>query len=278
MRAKQGSYKDVTDQLFKLRTSSFTDEERIIANFAKVFPGFDFALLNSARLKVNRTSKGTTLNLGKSQNRSIDVIHYGANSPGVGNKPGTSLILEVNLTIGRPEAISYGMQTVEAEDGITYFFSPTKLKFAPADYSTFLRPGIPAKTFEGYDRFIVIATSVDLTEKKVMTRNLDAKQSLDLQGAATKKVMPELLPQVRADGLKGKVTAQVEVGPEGRVTHALIENSTLPEMNAAVVTAIRQWEFPSRVSEADKRPLRASLVFDFSQAASTANGNSSLSN
>jgi hypothetical protein len=60
MRAKQGSYKDVTDQLFKLRTSSFTDEERIIANFAKVFPGFEFALLNSARLKVNRTSKGTT--------------------------------------------------------------------------------------------------------------------------------------------------------------------------------------------------------------------------
>ena len=197
MKAKQGSYKDVTDQLFKLRTSSFTDEERIISNFAKVFPGFDFALLNSARLKVNRTSKGTTLNLGKNQNRSMDIVHYGANSPGVGNKPGTSLIVEVNLTVGRPEAISYGMQTVEAEDGLTYFFSPTKLKFAPADYSTFLRPGIPAKTFEGYDRFIVIATSVDLTEKKVMTRNLDAKQSLDLQGAATKKVMPELLPQVR---------------------------------------------------------------------------------
>jgi hypothetical protein len=89
--------------------------------------------------------------------------------------------------------------------------------------------------------------------------------------------MPELLPQVRADGLKGKVTAQLK-RVDGRVTHALIQNSTLPEMNAAVVTAIRQWEFPSRVSEADKRPLRASLVFDFTQAASTANGNSSLSN
>src|SRR5678816_162647 len=50
MRAKPGSYKEVTDQLFKLRSTNFIDEEKIISNFAKVFPGFDFALLKSCLL------------------------------------------------------------------------------------------------------------------------------------------------------------------------------------------------------------------------------------
>src|SRR4030095_12210665 len=128
MRAKPGSYKDITDQLFKLRSTSFVDEEKIISNFAKVFPGFDFALLKSSRLRVNRTSKGTALNVGKNQNRSLDLVHYGANSPGVGNKPGTSLVIELNLTYGRPEAISYSILTVEDEDSMTYFFSTVETK------------------------------------------------------------------------------------------------------------------------------------------------------
>ena len=281
MRAKPGSYKDVTDQLFKLRSTNFVDEEKIISNFAKVFPGFDFALLKSSRLRVNRTSKGTILNIGKNQNRSFDLVHSGANSPGVGNKPGTTLVIEANLTVGRPEAISYGIQTVEAEDGMTYFFSPPKLKFGPADYALFMRPGVPAKSFEGYDRFLVVAVSVELVEKQLPARSLDATQSVELQNAATKKVAPDVSADVRALGLKGKVSAQVEIGLDGRVTHAIIENSTLPEMNAAVIAAVRQWEFPTKSFEASKKPVKASLVFDFTQTASNAQGaqgNSSSSN
>lgn len=282
MRAKPGSYKEVSDQLFKLRSTNFLDEEKIVSNFAKVFPGFDFALLKSSRLRVNRTSKGTTLNLGKYQNRSLDIVHYGANSPGVGNKPGTSLVMEVNFSYGRPEAVSYGIQTVEAEDGMTYFFSPAKLKLGSADYASYMRPGVPAKSFEGYDRFLVVASSVELVEKQPPARSLDAAESLELQNSATKKVAPEVSADVRTLGLKGKVSAQVEIGLDGRVSHAVIENSTLPEMNAAVIAAVRQWEFLTKSFEAGKKPVRASLVFDFTQTASSsaqgAQGNSASSN
>jgi TonB family protein len=278
MRARRGNYGDVTDQLFKLRTTNFTDEDKIIANFTKVYPGFEFALLKSATLKVYRTSKGTGLLLGRMSSRTLELLHYGASSPGTAGKPGTSLILEVNLTYGRPEALAYAVHAIEAEDGMTYFFTPPKLRFGASDYVSFLRAGAPVKAFESDDVYLVIAVSVVLTPKPSTARQFDDPQSAQLQAEASKKVMPEVTEALKSAGLKGKVTARVEVGPDGRVAHTTIANSTFPEMNGAVVSAAKQWEFPLKYFDADKRPIQALLQFDFEGGAPASAPNSPPSN
>ena len=278
MRARKGTYSEVSDQLFKLRSTNFTDEDKIIANFAKVYPGFEFALLKSETLKIYRTSKGSGLVLGRMSPRAMELVHYGASSPGTAGKPGTTMILEVNLTYGRPESLSYGVHAIEAEEGMTYFFSPTKLRFGASDYTGFLRAGAPAKAFESDDIYLVIAVSVVLTPKPSTARQFDEKQSAQLQAEASKRVMPEVTEALKRDGLKGKVAARIEVGPDGRVAHTTIASSTFPEMNAAVVAAVKQWEFPSKYFDAEKRPIQALLQFDFEGGAPASPPNSPPSN
>ncbi len=161
---------------------------------------------------------------------------------------------------------------------MTYFFSPPKLRFGASDYVAFLRTGAPVKAFENDDVFLVIAASVVLKPKPPTTRQFDEKQSAQLQADASKKVMPEVAAALTRDGLKGKVVARIEVGADGRVAHTTIANSTFPEMNAAVVSAVKQWEFPAKYFEADKRPIQALLQFDFGGSAPAAPTNPSPSN
>jgi len=263
LRAAPNAYPELNDQVFRLHTAGLTDEEKWIRGFGKALPGFEFALLNSSDQKVFRSSRPTRVVIGKSSGRTLEVLQYGAVSMGDGKTPGTSLVVEVNLNFGRPESLSYAVQNLEVEDGMTYFFTVPRLKFNADDYVKFLRPGVPVAAFEGKDCYLVFAFSVELNPAAETTRRFDEKQSVELQAAASRKVQPDVPPALTNAGLGGSVRAQVEISPEGHVTHALVVNSSFPEMNEAVLAAARQWEFPATHFAQDRRPISAVLVFDF---------------
>ena len=263
LRAPSNSYSELNDQVFRLHTAGLTDEEKWIRGFGKVLPGFEFALLSSSDLKVFRSSRPTRVVIGRSAGRTLEVLHYGAVSVGDGKTPGTSLTVEINLNFGRPEALSYAIQNLEVQDGMTYFFTVPRLRFNADDYVKFLRPGFPVSAFEGQDRYLVFAFSVGLDPPVETARRFDEKQSMELQAAATRKVQPDVPPALTAAGLGGSVRAQVEISPQGQVTHALVVNSSFPEMNEIVLAAARQWEFGTTHFAQDPRPISAVLVFEF---------------
>jgi len=263
LRAAPNAYSELNDQVFKLHTAGLTDEEKWITGFSKVLPGFEFALLNSSDLKIFRSSRPTRVVLGKSAGRTLEVLHYGAVSLGDGKTPGTTLVVEINLNFGKPEALSFGIQNLEVENGMTYFFTLPRLKFNADDYVKFLRPGVPVAAFEGKDCYLVFALSVELKPPVATNRAFDEKQSIELQAAATRKVQPDVPDALTKAGLGGSVHAQVQISPEGQVTHAFVVNSSFPEMNETVLTAARQWEFPRTHFTQDRRPISAVLVFDF---------------
>lgn len=268
-RARRSNYSEPTDQLFKVRTASLADEEKWFSNFKKIYPGFEFALLQRAELDVKYSSRGTQLILGRVANRTLEVVHYGAHSIGDGKTSGTSLVIEVNLSFGKPQGISYAIHTVEAEDEMTYFFMAPRLRFSANDYVQFIRPGISPKLFESDDCLMIFAVSVDLDPKPSSIRTFDEKQSIGLQAEASRKVQPEVSQALAQAGIGGSVRTRVEISPDGHIAHAYIVNSSFPEMNDAVLTAVRQWEFPTTHFTSDQRPISAVLRFDFPMPATS---------
>jgi TonB family protein len=269
-RAQPGSYTALTDQVFKLTTANLDDEEKWVNAFAKVYPGFQFGLIQSAPLRVARSSKPTRLVLGNAMNRSLEVAAFGAFNEGDGKVPGTTAIVEVNLDFGRPEQLSLAIQTFALEEGKTYFFAVPHLKFNPSEYAAFLRPGFPATPFEGKDTFIIVAMSIQLNPAPPTAVRVIVDQAAQaFQASATKQVQPQVPLELTRAGLGGRVRAYVEVGPDGLVKHAMIVSSAFPEVNTQVLDAVRKWEFPLAEFATDKRPVASVLVFDFPVAPTT---------
>jgi TonB family protein len=262
-RAKHHSYGEVNSQVFRLQTENLVDEEKWINAFKKVYPEFDFALLQSTTQLVYRSSRVTRVVLGSVNGRTLEILQTGAYSYGDGKTGGTSLVLEFNLNTGRPEALSLNVQALEVASGMTYFFCVPKVQMTPTDYVNFIRPGAPREAFEGDDFLFIFSFSVELKPGPAPTRMLDEKESELLISTAPRRPMPAVPDELKQKRLSGTVRARVEITPEGRVNHAYVVNSSFPEMNALVLKSAREWEFSSPTLTADKRPVSALLKFDF---------------
>ncbi len=267
MKARRGSYEDLTGQVFKMKTASLTEYEKWMNAFKKTYPGFEVALLKTDSKRVFRTSKPAVISLGKqADGRDLEILLNGAQSVGDGVTPGTNLIPEIGMHFGNDrinKPVTYAIQPLDVESGTTYFFTATNLKLSPADYVRFVRPNAPAGQFDGSDIFLIFAFSVDLDKTTLPLRYLDERQSVELQSGATKKVQPETPAPLREAGLGGLIRVRVEISPEGKVAGANIHSSTFPEMNSDAVAAARQWEFPTTLFAENKNPLTGFLTFSF---------------
>src|SRR5262249_25701506 len=148
IKAKRGGYEDLSNQVFKMKTSKLTEYEDWVNAFKKTYPGFEAALLRTESKRMFRTAKPAVISLGKQPDgRDIEIMLYGAQSPGDGTTPGASLIPEISLHFGNDRVlkpVAYAIQHIEVESGSTYFFSVTSLKLSSTDYVKFIRPNAPS--------------------------------------------------------------------------------------------------------------------------------------
>jgi TonB family protein len=262
--AKKGSYSEVSDQVFRLRSAGLTDEDKWVTAFKKTYPGLEPALLQTSSLRVFRTSKPGIITFGEQGGRSLRIQLFAAQSPGDGTIPGTTLIPEIGMhAVNSSIPLSLAMQPLEIETGTTYYFAAPRLKLSDQDYADFIRKGTPVKTFANNDHFIVIAFTVDMERPSQTSRIFNEQQSASLLTEAKKKVQPELAAILKQAGLSGRIQIRVEIAADGKVVRALTQSSTLPEMNSAAIAAARQWEFSPALFAENKDPISGLLTFDF---------------
>lgn len=271
LKAKRGSYTELNEQVFQMRTANLNAHEAWLKQLQKTYPSFDIALLRTEAKRVYRTSKPAIIALAQQPDgRYIELQVVGAQSYGDGVKPGTSIVPEISLRFGGSQDVNkpltFTIQPLEVSSGMTYFFSPSNLKLNPTDYVKFVRPNASAATFDGQDIFLLFAFSVEMDKAATPARLLNDRESTKLQESATKKMQPDVPESLRQAGLNGAVRVQVEISPAGKVTNANVYNSTFPEINAAALAAARQWEFPTTLFAEDNRPLTAFLIFNFPPA------------
>jgi len=78
-----------------------------------------------------------------------------------------------------------------------------------------------------------------------------------------KTVYPDYPDELVRKGKTGKVSLQVKVGVDGKVSSATISDSQLPEMNAETVTAAGKWTFKPYVVNGRPTAYTIKLVFAF---------------
>lgn len=271
LKTKRESGGELTDQVFKMRTASLSEDEKWISALKKSYPNLEIALLRTESRRIFRTSKPGTISLVRQPDgRDIQVTLNGAQSPGDGVTPGTSLVSEIGLHFGNDLAkppVTFAIQPLEVENGMSYFFSATNLRMNAADYVKFVRPSVPVEAFDGRQVFLVFAFSVELDENPQPPRFFDERQSIQLQDSAIKKAQPEIAAGLREAGLGGFIRVRVDISA-GQVTKAGIHFSSFPEINTEALAAARQWEFPDSLFAEDKRPITGFLTFSFPAKAS----------
>jgi TonB family protein len=271
MKAKRGAYQDLSDQVFKMKTDKLTEYENWMNSFKKTYPGFEVALLKTESKRVFRTSKPTVISLGKQPDgRDIEIMLHGAQSVGDGVTPGTSLIPEIGLHFGNDRVnkpVTYAIQPLEVESGMTYFFTAKNMKLSSTDYVKFVRFNAPVEQFDGHDIFLIFAFSVDLDKTTQPARYFDERQSVELQNSATRKVQPEVPAPLREAKMGGFIRIRVEISPKGKVASANIYNSNFPEMNSDAIAAAREWEFPASLFAENKNPITGFLTFNIAAPA-----------
>jgi TonB family protein len=266
LRAQSDSQKELSDQVFKMRTASLSEYDKWMNAFKKAYPGYEASLLKTESRRVFRVSKPSVMTVARqTDGRSIEILLNGAQSPGDGAKPGTSLIPEITLHLGKIKSspVTYSLQQIEVESGMTYFYAIDNLKMDAKDYTKFFRPQLSAESFNGSEFFLVFAYSVDLDKTVNPARYLDERQSLELQEKAVKKVRPEVPAGLSDAGIGGFIRVRVEISPEGKVTSADIQYSSFPELNHEAMAAARQWEFPTTLFVDDKKPITGFIAFSF---------------
>lgn len=257
---------DLTDQVFRMKNSSLNDHDKWMRALGKTYPSARIALLKVESRRVFRTSKPSLVNITRQiDGRSIVLEINGAQSPGDGVNPGTSLVNLVNLQFGNEQTIkpiSYAITPLEVEDGLTYFYLVKSMMLNPGDYGKFFRPNQPATAFSNKNYYIVIGLSVEIDKTVTPARYFDERQSAKLVEQASKQVPLETDEELRKSGLSGLVRVRVEIGTDGKVGLANIAYSTVPEANAMAVAAARQWEFPAALFATDKNPITGFITFN----------------
>jgi TonB family protein len=256
---------DLTDQVFRMKTSSLQDYDKWMRTFGKTYPGHKVSLLKQESRRIFRTAKPALISISKQvDGRSIILEINGAQSPGDGVKPGTSLVSILNLQFGSDQSIkpiSYSITPLEVDHGMTYFYMVKSLRMASADYARFLRPGEASEAFDSKNYYLIFGISVDIDQTTVPPRYYDERQSAKLQEDATKKVPLPLPDGVQKLGLSGLIRLKVDIGNDGKVSRANVAYSTLPEANQEAIAAARQWEFPTSLFATDQNPITGFITF-----------------
>lgn len=264
--AKKSSNLNLSDQVFRLRTSALTDYEKWISHLGKAYPGYTIAQLRTQYLKVFKTPRPAIARLGVQEQPNLQLHMLGAGSP----SGGTSLIPQVEYHFGqgsgaKPLSLALPEPVMDAEIGATYFFTSSVITFKPETYVNFVRPGVPWQSFVSDDIYIMYAFSMEASDplKDTSLRILEAKASEELQKNALKKVEPVWPEEIKKRGFVGYVQVRAEIAPDGRVSHATIWNSSLPEANQQAITAAREWEFPTTIFADNKTPAIIFLNFNY---------------
>jgi TonB family protein len=269
-RARKGSAKDLTDQIFRLPTATLSDDEKWLAAFEKVYPGLQCALLQTHPVRVFKSPKPAIVTIGSAPDRKFELLINAAQSPGDGVTPGLSIIPQVELRFAHRQddrPLTLGARPFEGEDGNTYFFTLPSLALSAESYAKLLRAGAPAKSFEGDEFHLIFAFSVESSRGDGKFRPFDAKQAAAVQGEATKTPAPLLPAALINSGLGGTVQVRVRVAPDGRVEQASVYSSSFPEANQTVLQTARGWEFPVTLFANSKEPISGLLTFNLAAQA-----------
>jgi len=272
-RVKEGTKPDLSDQVFKLTTTSLNDYDKWVSNLQKVYPDVEVALLETYNHRILRSPRGAVLTFGDHGGRKLELLLSAAQSYGDGVTPGLTIIPSVEVHFGNDlkfPPLSLGIVPFEAESGKTYFFLPPNLSLRASDFADFIRPNSPSDSLNGFRYFMVFALSIELEAPPKAARAFDDRQSVALQADATRKVEPSIPESVRQTKLSGKVKVSVEISPEGRVTSANVVSSSVPELNKEVIAAARQWEFSKTLFAENKQPITGLLGFNIDTAAAPA--------
>ena len=76
-------------------------------------------------------------------------------------------------------------------------------------------------------------------------------------------VFPNYPDALVQNGMAGKVTLQVNVGANGRVTQATVVSSQVPQMNAPTIDAVKKWSFKPVLRVGQPAPFTFKLVFEY---------------
>ncbi len=79
----------------------------------------------------------------------------------------------------------------------------------------------------------------------------------------TRDVSPVYPPDAQARGIAGVVIVEIIVGVDGKVTEARVVRS-IPELDEAALTAVRQWEFAPTLLNGKPTPIRMTVTIRFS--------------
>ncbi|MGA1368593.1 MAG: hypothetical protein ACO394_08755, partial [Blastocatellia bacterium] len=232
LEVQDGKNEDLTDQIFRMRTASLSEHDKWMRTFRKIYPGSEISLLKQESRRVFRTSKSVTVPITRTVNgRSFSLELNGAQSPGDGVTPGTSLVTILNMQFGsdaQAKPISYGIVPLEVEHGMTYFYLAKQLQLQGSDYTRFVRPQEPVDRFQNRTYYLLLAMSVDLDVTETPARLIDERQSIRFQEGAIKKTPLTVPEAVEKAGLSGMVRVQVEIQPTGTVSRTNVTYSTLP--------------------------------------------------
>lgn len=257
---------DLTDQVFRMKSTSLQDHDRWMRAFSKTYPGVKISVLKQESRKAFRTAKPTVVQLSRQNDGRAMVLELNAaQSPGDGVTPGTSLVSILNLQFGNDQAIkpiTYSITPLEVQHGMTYFYLLGQVRLNSDDYVRFLRPNEKVDSFTNKSYYLIVGISVELDQTTTPPRYYDERQSLKLQEEASRKVQLTLSEEKLKSGLKGLVRVKVDVGADGKVFRANVAYSTLPEANEEAIAAARQWEFPASLFESDKNPITCFINFN----------------
>jgi protein TonB len=77
-----------------------------------------------------------------------------------------------------------------------------------------------------------------------------------------KKVQAAYPPEAKKNGIKGEVVLEVTIGADGLVKNAKVTKS-IPELDEAALTAIRQWEFRPGRKNGKAVEVLTTITFNF---------------
>ncbi len=253
----------LSEQLFRMKTASQTDDEKWRANIQKAYPEAEIQLLQTQHFRAFKSPKPSIVVIGDSDQPHQELHLFTALGFGEGDKIVTMTLAEVNYYLGPkkqssvPNAVAN--QSFESTPGMTYFFTREEMKLQPQNYSRLLRGRNYDKSFEAKSYYLIVSISYD-TEPQTGTA-FEIDKASALQAKAAKKAEPQWPAEIKQKSLGGKVQVKALLSEEGKVASATIWKSTLPEGNQAVLNAVQQWEFPVSELVGMKPPAIALLSF-----------------
>lgn len=257
---------DLTDQLFKLRTASQTSDEGWLNNLRKAYPGVEMFLLKTSYFRLFKSPKKGVIEIGNPNSAHTEVQVMTAYSVGDGTTPGTTLIIEVN-DYGDAKAkvaiaAAVASQGIEAETGMTYFFTNDRMKIELPDYTKYMHDGFTSPVIEKSDHFFIVAASVE--KEKQPGFMTDNKEDAALMALAIKK--PAIQIPTDLKGIWGKIVIRAEVSADGKLKSANLWSSTAPELNQAALAAARQYEFVPQKETLTNIPIIFSIAAPVAKA------------